>query len=167
MFPKNSFLRTSTHETCQTFVQLGSHLSNSSFFSTQVNRVTATWWPATSDVLQGSVLRPLLLSIFINNLGKGIKCTFHQFVDDTKVSVTVDLPEGWSELAREGSSFLLALVGDEMAAGHWMAVSLSLEEIRRGISRIDGLRSVVCNLARAALASWYSPCNSTDLGKND
>lgn len=87
------------------------------------------------------------------------------------MGVTVGLPEGWGEPAREGSSFLLALMGDEMAAGHWMTVGLSLGKVSRGISRIDGLRSVVCNLARHRVrgCTWVMipPCNSTDLGKND
>lgn len=38
----------------------------------------------TSDVHQGSVLEPVVFSIFINNIDMRIECSFSKFLDDTR-----------------------------------------------------------------------------------
>jgi len=57
--------------------------------------------PVLSGGPQGSLLRMVLLKIFINDLDKRIKCTLSKFANDTKLNAAVDTLEGKGAIQRE------------------------------------------------------------------
>lgn len=66
-----------------------------------VNGIRSGWWPITSRVPQGSILGPVLFTVFINNVDTGVKCTLSNFVNDTKLGGAVDSFEAREALQRD------------------------------------------------------------------
>ena len=57
--------------------------------------------PVLSGGPQGSLLRMVLLKIFISDLDKRIKCTLSKFANDTKLSSVVDTTDGRGTVQRD------------------------------------------------------------------
>lgn len=59
------------------------------------------WRPVSSGVPQGSVLGPVLFSVFINNWMREQSALSPKFADDTKLRGVADMPEGCAAIQRD------------------------------------------------------------------
>ena len=56
----------------------------------QLNGHRLGWTEVRSGVLQGSVLGPLLFTIFIDDIDEEVLCEISKFADDTKIASRVN-----------------------------------------------------------------------------
>lgn len=61
-----------------------------------INGAESSWWPVISSFPQWSVLRLVLLTIFINDLDEWTESTLSKFADYTKLGEVADMTEGCS-----------------------------------------------------------------------
>lgn len=58
--------------------------------------------PVTTSVPQGSIIKPILLNIFFNDLDDGLgKCTLSSFADDPTLERAADTPDGFADIQRD------------------------------------------------------------------
>ena len=57
----------------------------------QLNGHISSWTEARNGVPQGSVLRPHLFTIFIDDIDEEVLCEISKFADDTKIASRVNI----------------------------------------------------------------------------
>ena len=84
-----------------------------------VNGVCSEWTNVTSGIPQGSVLGPILFTIFINDLPISISSHVKIFADDTKIYNTTVLQDDLHKLYEWSNKWLLPFNIDKCSILHY------------------------------------------------
>ena len=73
----------------------------------QLNGHRSDWTEVRSGVLQGSVLGPLLFTIFMDDIDEEVLCKISKFADDTKIASRVNTFNDIRSMQRTLDNYLL------------------------------------------------------------
>ncbi|GAB0203114.1 mitochondrial enolase superfamily member 1 [Grus japonensis] len=66
-----------------------------------ISGAESSWRPVASDVLQGSVLGPVLFNTYVNHLDEGTEGTLSKFVDNTELRGVAKTPQGCAAIQQD------------------------------------------------------------------
>ena len=80
---------------------MGWELTDCRAHSAEVNGAESAWRPALSCAPHGSVLGPIMFSVFISTLDEGMESTFSKFGDGAELRGVSDTPGGRAAIQQD------------------------------------------------------------------